>query len=265
MKSIYNIIAATIFLLLFYDAFSYASAPKRDFYQIKIYHIKDQAQQIRIEQFLQTAYLPALHRAGISKVGVFKPIPDASKPDTAEQLVYVLIPFKSEKAFLTLEAQLEKDKLFTAAGKDYLEAAYDNPPYARIESILLSAFPDHPHFELPALKSPKSERVYELRSYEGPTEAKFKNKVQMFNEGGEIVLFKRLNFNAVFYASVVSGSKMPNLMYMTTFENKADRDAHWKTFVDDPEWKKLSAMPEYQHNVSHIDITFLRPTDYSDI
>lgn len=28
--------------------------------------------------------------------------------------------------------------------------------------------------------------------------------------------------------------------------------------------KKLSAMPEYQNNVSHIDITFLYPAEYSD-
>jgi len=53
-------------------------------------------------------------------------------------------------------------------------------------------------------------------------------------------------------------------MYMTTFENKASRDEHWKTFVADAEWKKLSSMPEYQNNVSKIDITFLRPTEYSD-
>ncbi|MFN7116827.1 MAG: NIPSNAP family protein, partial [Saprospiraceae bacterium] len=122
-----------------------------------------------------------------------------------------------------------------------------------------------PNFMLPALKSPKSERVYELRSYESATEKIYKNKVQMFNEGGEIVLFKDLNFNAVFYGEVISGAKMPNLMYLTTFENKADRDAHWKTFGEHPTWTKLKAMPEYQNNVSHIDITFLRPTDYSDI
>jgi hypothetical protein len=51
---------------------------------------------------------------------------------------------------------------------------------------------------------------------------------------------------------------------MTTFENMQDRDAHWKTFVEDAEWKKLSAMSEYQHNVQHIDIIFLRPVPYSD-
>ena len=86
----------------------------------------------------------------------------------------------------------------------------------------------------------------------------------MFNEGGEVALFKRLQFNAVFYGEVLAGSRMPNLMYMTTFENKAARDEHWKTFVADAEWKKLSSMPEYQNNVSKIDIFFLRPTEYSD-
>lgn len=86
----------------------------------------------------------------------------------------------------------------------------------------------------------------------------------MFNEGGEITLFKRLNFNAVFYASVISGSRMPNLMYMTSYENKADRDEHWKSFGSSPEWKILSAMPEYKNNVSKNEQIFLRTTSYSD-
>ena len=86
----------------------------------------------------------------------------------------------------------------------------------------------------------------------------------MFNEGGEITLFKRLNFNSVFYASVFAGAHMPNLMYMTSFENMADRDAHWKDFSAAPEWKKLSGLPEYQNNVSKIDDIFLHATAYSD-
>jgi len=63
---------------------------------------------------------------------------------------------------------------------------------------------------------------------------------------------------------VVSGSHMPNLMYMTTFNSKDDRESHWKTFSNDPVWKQLVALPEYQHNVSKADITFLFPVDYSD-
>jgi hypothetical protein len=107
--------------------------------------------------------------------------------------------------------------------------------------------------------------VYELRSYESPTEKLHVNKVHMFNEGGEVPLFKRLGFNAVFYADVINGSHMPNLMYMTSFDNLAAREEHWKTFVADAEWKKLSALPEYQHNVSKAEIILLHAADYSDL
>jgi fructose/tagatose bisphosphate aldolase len=75
----------------------------------------------------------------------------------------------------------------------------------------------------------------------------------------------QLGFNAVMYGSVISGSHMPNLMYMTTFEDMPSREEHWKTFGNDPEWKKLSAMEKYQNNVSKIDIVFMHPTDYSGI
>ena len=114
------------------------------------------------------------------------------------------------------------------------------------------------------LNGARKDRIYELRSYESPSEAYFKNKVDMFNAGGEVKLFKRLGFNAVFYGEVLSGPKMPNLMYMTTFANQESRDAHWKEFVDAPEWKELISMSKYDNNVSHIDITFLYPTEYSD-
>ena len=56
---------------------------------------------------------------------------------------------------------------------------------------------------------------------------------------------------------------MPNLMYMTSFENKADRDAHWKTFGESSIWNKLKSLPEYQNNVSKNEQQFLRATEYS--
>lgn len=244
---------------------SMAFAARRDFYQFKVYHLKTKDQEARLDVFLQKAYLPALHRVGISNVGVFKPIVAPNAPEPTDLLVYVFIPFKSSDEFLKLDKKLLADKQFAIDGKDYLDAPFNNVPYSRIESILLSAFTEAPIFNLPALNSPKSERVYELRSYEGPTEKLYLNKVDMFNRGGEVTLFKRLGFNAVFYAEVISGGQMPNLMYMTTFENKASRDEHWKAFSADEYWKKLVALPEYQHNVSKNDTRFLYPADYSDI
>ena len=87
----------------------------------------------------------------------------------------------------------------------------------------------------------------------------------MFNEGGEIALFKRLNFNSVFYAEVIAGSRMPNLMYLTCYNNRADRDEHWKVFGADPEWNKLKNVPEYLYTVAKNDTQLLNPAEYSEL
>jgi len=163
-----------------------------------------------------------------------------------------------------LQTTLLKDDIYQAAGAEFINAPFDNVPFQRKESILLKAFPDAPAFVIPKHKTKRSDRIYELRSYEGPAENLFRQKVKMFNEGGEIKLFKSLDFNAVFYAEVLSGSTMPNLMYLTTFADMAAHDAHWDAFRNHPEWKKLSALKEYQHTVSNSVKILLYPTDYSD-
>lgn len=235
-------------------------AAENYYYQLKVYHLKTQRQEDRLDNYLQNAYLPALHRMGIKQAGVFKPI----DKDTADRRVYVLTPFSTWNQLENSNESLLADRQYLAAGKEYIDAPYNDVPYARLETIVLRAFPKMPMPAVPGLTGNKTDRVYELRSYESPTEKYNINKVRMFNVGDEVALFKRLGFNAVFYAEVLAGSHMPNLMYMTTFNNRADRDAHWNTFSNDTEWKALSARPEYQHNVSKADILFLHPTAYSD-
>ncbi|RZK68883.1 MAG: NIPSNAP family containing protein [Pedobacter sp.] len=255
----------TIVLSLCLLMFSQSFAAAKDFYQLKIYHLKSADQEQVVEDYLQKAYLPALHRAGISKAGVFKNIKSTASDKKEELLIYVLVPYKSANDISKIDQKLLKDKAYQQDGAAYLDASYNKTPYERIETILIDAFEGSPNFQLTAISAPKSERVYELRSYEGPTEKLFKSKVKMFNTGDEIGLFKRLGFNAVFYGSVIAGSRMPNLMYMTTFANKADRDKHWEAFTNDSQWKTLSAIEEYKHTVSNSTTTFLYPTDYSDI
>jgi hypothetical protein len=265
MKNEFLAIHLRRFFLVVFSIISiqfYALAADIEFFQIKIYLLKDKDQESRVDQFLQAAYIPALHRAGIEKVGVFKPVGN----DTANiRKIYLLIPFTSLDKWEELDQKIQKDNRFVADGADYLNAIYSNPPFVRIESILLSAFSGMKSVGVPKLNGPRNERIYELRSYEGPTEKVHENKVQMFNKGDEIGLFKRLGFNAVFYAEVISGPHMPNLMYLTSFDNMAAHDQHWKSFVDDSYWKQLSAMPEYQNNVSHIDIILMHPAEYSDL
>ena len=87
----------------------------------------------------------------------------------------------------------------------------------------------------------------------------------MFNEGGEVALFKKLEFNAVFYGEVISGSVMPNLMYMTTFKDMKSHDEHWDAFRNHPDWLKLKEVEKYKHTVSGSTKYLMHPTDYSDI
>ncbi|HEY3388822.1 MAG TPA: NIPSNAP family protein [Prolixibacteraceae bacterium] len=257
-KTMKQLIVAMALLL---TASQFIAAAERDFYQIQVYRLKDKAQETRVENYLKMAYIPAMHRAGIKSVGVFKPI--ATDP-TAGQQIIVWMPLTALAQLDKIKNTLEKDAVYQTEGADFLNAPFDNVPFQRKESILLKAFPEAPNYFIPKHKSNPSERIYELRSYEGPAENLFRQKVKMFNEGGEIKLFKSLDFNAVFYAEVVSGSTMPNLMYLTTFADMAAHDAHWNAFRDHPEWKRLSALGEYQHTVSHAVILLLNPTDYSD-
>lgn len=251
-----------ILIALFAFAFSAASlAASRDYYQIQVFRLNGKVQEQETDAFLKNAYLPALHRAGIQKVGVFKPI---ESDTTSGKRIYVWIPFKSLDHFSKIQDILEKDQEYQIKGGDFLGAPFDQQPFVRKESILLKAFQDAPNFVIPNHQTAASERIYELRSYEGPTENLFRKKVKMFNEGGEIRLFKNLDFNAVFYAEVISGSTMPNLMYLTTFADMPTHDDRWNAFRNHPDWKTLSALPEYKNTVSKSVKVLLHPTDYSD-
>lgn len=238
-----------------------AQIAKQQYYELRIYKTVSEDQDSRLDQYLQNALLPALHRSGIQKAGVFKTTGDTS----SIHKLFVLIPYHSLNDFENIESKLQKDSKYLADGSEYINASFDRVPYQRIEKILLKAFPGLSGLQAPKLKADKKDRIYELRSYEGPTEQYYRTKVKMFVTGDEIGLFKRLNFNAVFYAEVLAGRSMPNLMYMTSFENMADRDAHWKSFGKDPQWVKLTADKQYDNTVSHMDTYFLHPTDYSDL
>lgn len=233
----------------------------QEYFELRIYHITGKSQESRMDAYLKDAYLPALHRAGIPAIGVFKPV----ESDTSSgKLIYVFIPFKTIDQYAKLPEMLGKDKVYEEAGKSFIDAAYNDPPFARYESIFMKAFSDMPQCAVPSFTTPANERIYELRSYESATEAKAAKKIEMFNQGGEIKLFSQLGFNAVFYGEVLVGSHKPNLMYMTSFSDKASNETHWKDFGAHPIWKKLSAMEEYKNTVSKLYSYLLHPTSYSD-
>ena len=234
---------------------------KQQYYELKIYRITDKSQESRIDTYLKDAFLPALHKAGVPVAGVFKPI----ETDTAfGKMVYVFIPFNSIEQYVLVNDKLEKDQSYAMAGKEFIDAPYNNPPFARYESILMKAFSHMPAFRVPKYTTAPSERIYELRSYESATEAKAAKKIRMFNEGGEIGIFESVGSNAVFYAEVLFGSLKPRLIYMTTYADMKSHDDHWKAFRDSDGWKKLSGMEEYKNTVTKANPYLLHPTSYSD-
>jgi len=251
----------TIAVILLFALTQFVTAAGSEFYQIQVFRLNGKLQEERVDNYLKSAYLPALHRAGIKTVGVFKPIPSDT---TSGKQIFVWLPLTSLDQFNKLQNVLAKDVEYQRVGAAFLNASFDNVPYMRKESILLKAFPYSPKFFVPKFNTKRSKRIYELRSYEGPTENLFRQKVKMFNEGGEMNIMESLKFNAVFNAEVISGSTMPNLMYMTTFADRISRDAHWKAFSNSPDWIKLKSHAEYDNSVSKHVIRLLYPTDYSD-
>lgn len=257
------ILSPVITLLLILTGFGniLAQEQAREFYELKTYHIKNQEQEKTLDHYLKNAYLPALKRMDINNIGVFKVRPGNF---VLADKIFVLIPFNSLEQFEKLEASLAVDKSYLAAGKPYITAKHNEPPYERISSTLMRAFSKMPQMVPTKVSSPRKERVYELRSYESPTEALYINKVAMFNDGDEVGLFESLGANAVFYGEVLSGDRMPNLIYMTTHESMEKRDALWKAFGASDKWKVLVNDEKYKNNVNKADIWLLYPTEYSD-
>lgn len=255
MKNLFLLLMCTLYMSLA------SNAADREFYEIKVYYLDNKEQEQRVDAYLKDAFLPALHRMGLDRIGVFKPI---GNDTSSNKRIYVLIPIKKLTQVAAIDKKLQKDKDYLQKGKDYIETAYNQPAYRRMETIILQAFTNQPVAQKPNLKGPSAQRVYELRSYEGASEKLYNLKVEMFNVG-EVALFKRLGFNAIFYGEVLAGCTMPNLMYMTSFENMQERDAHWKSFTTDPAWKVLSAEAKYQHTVSKNVTSLLYPVDYSDL
>ena len=233
-----------------------------EIYLWRQYILKTGTQPRRVADFLQNAAIPALNRLGHTPIGVFEGMSGVTTPT-----IVTLTPFASFDEIGTLEARLDADKEFNTAGAAYLDAPATDVPYLRQEISLLTAFPKFPKIVVPAATAAKGPRIFELRTYESPTERAHRAKVKMFSEMGEIEIFHRAGLTPVFFSRTFAGPKMPSLTYMLVHENMAARDKNWSAFSSDPDWRKLAATPGYTDPeiVSNITVVYLRPAAYSQI
>ncbi len=227
----------------------------REYYELRVYSVASAEKQALLDEYLQNTVLPAYGKLGIKNVGVFKALDDA-----ANHSVYLLIPYTSMEQFATATAKAGGDLAYGAPAT-YAGVPMKDPVYERIESSLLLAFEGMPQMKVPA----KKDRIFELRIYESHNEKAGKQKVKMFNAGGEIAIFNQTGLTPVFFGEALVGTRLPNLTYLLTFDNMEARERNWKQFGSHPDWVKLKDQPEYADTVSKITNIFLAPAAYSGV
>jgi NIPSNAP len=234
---------------------------QRQFYELRLYHLRRGPQMDLFDKFYRDAAIPALNRAGIAQVGVFNVMVGPDSPT-----MYVLLTHPSLESLTTTPARLDADAEYQTAGAEFVNAPATNPSYVRVESSLMMAFDGLPKLEAPSFPGGGPSRLFELRTYESHSRKAHRKKIEMFNRG-EISIFRRTGLAPVFFGQTLIGSRLPNLTYMLGFENAAARDKGWSTFVADDEWHKLSRTPGYTDAeiVSDISNVLLRPASYSQI
>jgi len=228
--------------------------------ELRRYRLRNGALAARFAAYAKDALLPALGRAGLAPVGAWNVAVGPESPT-----VHLLIPHPDADSVVTLAARLEADPDYGKAASTVLAVPATDPPFLSCDASLHAAVPTRPGVDKPTGAAAGKDRVFELRTYRSPTEAVSRRKIEMFEAGGELALFRRLGLDTVFFARDLVGGGLPSLTYMLVFADDAAREKGWAAFRDHPEWVKMRDDPRYADTVSNIDSVLLRPTDYSQI
>lgn len=233
----------------------------REFYLLRRYHLQTGPQTKLADTFVADALIPALNRLGIAPVGAFHLDIGPETPS-----LYLLLPSSHLETLATVDLRLAEDQAFMKAAEPFWSAPATAPAFIRAESKLMIAFAGHPKLTPPAATAGKGKRIFQLRTYESPSDRDHVRKVEMFHHG-EFDIFRSSGFEQVFYGDTLVGPRMPNLTYMLSFTDLADLTAKWDVFRNHPDWKKLSHSPRYgfEEIVSNITNLILSPMPYSQI
>ena len=231
-------------------------------YELRRYRMHNGTMVARFQGYVKDALVPALNRAGIAPVGAWNVALGADGPT-----LHLLVPHPDAASVLTLDERLAGDAEYRRAAGTLAALPSSDPPYLRCDSSLHAAVPTMPGIEKPQGGPAGKDRVFELRTYRSHSKAGHRKKVEMFEQGGELAIFRRVGLSTVFFARDVVGEGLPSLTYMVVFADAAAREKAWAAFREDPEWLALKARPEYADAeiVSGITSTLLRPTEYSQL
>jgi hypothetical protein len=245
------------------------AAAGREYYELRCYRLKAGASAAPLDGYLEKAFIPALNKRGVKTVGVFTELEVDKKAVTSKPLanspVWVLVPYPSLEAFVSVSAELNTDPAVVQAGAAYLNVPKASPAFDRIDVWLLRAFKSMPKLELPAFSAKKvPTRVFEMRDYESHSERAALSKMAMFDDG-ETELMRDLGLSPMFFGQALAGPNLPHLRYITCGPDLAAHLANWKKFGPDPRWVKMKDLPQYKDNTSKNTARFVVPASYSQI
>ena len=231
-------------------------------YELRRYRMHTGVMATRFGAYVKDALVPALNRAGIAPVGVWNVALGADSPT-----LFVLIPHADAVSVASLDERLSADAEYRKAAEPIALLPSGDPPYTRCDSSLHAGVPTFPGLEKPAGAAAGASRVFELRTYRSHSKSASRKKIEMFEQGGELAIFRRVGLATVFFARDLVGEGLPSLTYLLVFADAATREKNWDVFRQDPEWLKLRAQPGYADAeiVSGITSTLLRPADGSQI
>lgn len=230
-----------------------------EYYEIRSYLLGERGDPKAIDEYLETALIPALGRLGVGPIGVFTNSP---ADDTGSPRIVAVIPYKSADQIFTIKEQLKADEKYKSLAQSYLGRGPRDAPYQRIESELLISMDCMPELTVKKESLGNSDRVYELRIYESANERLGDLKVDMFNSG-EVPIFLDCGIQPVFIGQAVIGPFTPSLTYLTVYPNEAKRGQAWKDFRVHPDWQILKEIEKYKGTVSKIYKYVLVPKPYS--
>jgi hypothetical protein len=236
-----------------------AQPTPRQYIELRRYHLLPGAKQRAFSTFVGDVAVPAMNRAGVTRVGAFTVVYGENAPS-----LLLVLTHQTLDSVVSLRERLAGDAVYTRAGAAILDAPLSDPAFVRVESTLVRAIEAMPALEPSAGAGAATSRIFELRTYESHSDRAALNKLKMFN-AGEVPIFRRTGLTPVFFGETLVGAKMPSLIYLLTFADMSARDSAWRAFGRDPEWRTLSADPQYRDNVSAISDIILRPTAYSQI
>lgn len=251
---------AALFLLVTMTSVARADhhAEAKQYIELRYYTATSAEGAEELDSYLVDALVPALNRAGCESVGVFREEEASSEP-----LRLVVVAHNKIGDFAGLGRKLAEDKVYQSTANGYMLKNKKQSPLARIRTELLESFDCWP-----ALKDPteagETDKIYELRIYESSNEHFGNLKVEMFN-AGEVPIFLDSGIMPVFMGQAIAGDVMPNLTYMTVYDNQTAKDKGWDNFRKHPDWKTLSSNPKYKGTVSKIHKINLVAVDGSQL